>query len=149
MDVGSLNISKISDNNSQNNDYMTKYVDVNRSLENNISEEKVKTNDTQLDNKTNLKSNANVNGGSDNAEASKEEDKFNFEDFKKAIKAANEKLRETSRYLSYSIHEKTNQLLISLKDADGNVIKEIPTRESADFYAKLMEVSGILLDEKR
>lgn len=39
--------------------------------------------------------------------------------------------------------------MITIKNSDGKVIKEVPSQESLDFFAKLQELSGMLLDEKR
>lgn len=73
------------------------------------------------------------------------------EDMEKAVELANEKLKaaNSTKQFSYSIHEATKQFVITIKDSvSGEVIKEVPSKESLDFFAKLQELSGILVDEK-
>lgn len=73
------------------------------------------------------------------------------EDMQKAVELANEKLKTANsmKQFSYSIHEATKQVIITIKDSvSGEVIKEVPSKESLDFFAKLQELSGILVDEK-
>ena len=143
MDFDSLKISR---NDTEKANYTaTDYSNMSQKLETKIADEKLKVN-----NAAQLKANAdaqkkqkNVTGDEENMSAYK--GSYSIED----IKIANEKLKETTRQFSYSVHDKTNQIMIRIKDSDGKVIKEIPSEESLDFYAKLQELSGILLDEKR
>ena len=147
MDFDSLKISR---NDTEKANYTaTDYSNMSQKLETKIADEKLKVN-----NAAQLKANAdaqkkqkNVTGDEENMSAYK--GSYSIEDIESAIKIANEKLKETTRQFSYSLHDKTNQIMIRIKDSDGKVIKEIPSEESLDFDAKLQELSGILLDEKR
>lgn len=150
MDFDSLNISK--NNNVQKNyasdistSNIAKNVEVKTAEENskvNIAELKVKSDD---------------NKQSKNSEILKENNKGNnilkeddySKNIEKAIKIANEKLKESNKSFSYSVHEQTQQIMITIKDSEGEVVKQIPSEERLDFIAKLQELSGILLDEKR
>lgn len=51
--------------------------------------------------------------------------------------------------LEFSIHEQTNNVMIKVKNQDtGELIREIPPEKTLDAISKLMEVAGILIDEK-
>lgn len=48
-----------------------------------------------------------------------------------------------------SVHEGTNHIVYKVKDkASGEVIREIPEEKLLDVAAKLMELIGIVVDEK-
>lgn len=64
----------------------------------------------------------------------------------KAIKAAEG--RSTS--FEFSIHEKTKKISVKVLDKDtGEVIREVPPEKSLDMLAKLWEMAGIMVDERR
>lgn len=68
----------------------------------------------------------------------------------KAIDRAIKALEGTSTRLDFSIHEKTKHIMVKVLDKDtGEVIREIPPERSLDFLAKVWEMAGILIDEKR
>ncbi len=68
----------------------------------------------------------------------------------KAVRDANKKLAGTDRYLSYSVHKRTRDIMIKIIDSTTNeVIKEIPPEKNLDAVAKMWELVGILIDEKR
>jgi len=146
MDFDSLSISK--NNNIQGGAYSAELTSSNKNSAVKASSESVKVNTPDLKVNSNSKSNHNKNG-----EIKDDTDgiyKGNYkEDVEKAVKIANEKLKNINRQFSYSIHEQTKRVMITIKDSDGNVIKEVPSQESLDFFAKLQELSGMLLDEKR
>jgi flagellar protein FlaG len=67
-----------------------------------------------------------------------------------AISEANKILKPTNKSFSYSIHDETHEIMIQIKDNEtGEVIKEIPSEESLDRVAKMRELAGIVIDEKR
>ncbi len=147
MDFDSLNISK--NNNIQksySSDYKSNGIAKNADFK--VSEEsKVNISKELKTNSADLRKDGKIQEDGKNKGIYKGNYK---EDMENAVKLANEKLRETTnKHFSYSIHEATKQVIISVKDADGNVIKEVPSEESLDFFAKLQELSGILLDKKR
>ncbi len=50
----------------------------------------------------------------------------------------------------FGIHEKTNRVTIKIVDkSTKEVIREFPPEETLDMIAKVWEVAGILVDEKR
>ena len=50
----------------------------------------------------------------------------------------------------FGIHEKTNRVTIKMVDKDTKkVIKEFPPDETLDMIARIWEVAGIMVDEKR
>jgi len=63
-----------------------------------------------------------------------------------AIKAAQGKTTE----LSFSVHSKTKLISVKVLDKEsGTVIREIPPEKTLDFVAKLWEMAGIIIDERR
>ena len=71
------------------------------------------------------------------------------ENVEKTIDELNGKFRIFGKQLSYKLHEDTNRYIVSVEDMEtGDVIKEIPSEESLDFIAKMIEMSGLILDKK-
>jgi len=67
----------------------------------------------------------------------------------KIIDDLNKKLNTAGRELRCGIHEKTGQVMVKVVDTDtGSVIREIPPEKSLDILAKILEQSGLLVDEK-
>lgn len=68
----------------------------------------------------------------------------------KAIEAANKSLVGTYTSLEFSIHEETKQIMVKVLDRDtGEMIREIPPEKMLDIVAKIWELAGILVDERR
>jgi flagellar protein FlaG len=68
----------------------------------------------------------------------------------KAIERANKALEGRSTSFEFSIHKKTKQISIKVLDKDtGEVIREIPPEKTLDMVAKMWEMAGILVDERR
>jgi flagellar protein FlaG len=66
-----------------------------------------------------------------------------------AIEKGNKKLELYDTRLEFSIHETTKQILIKVVDTVNNeVIREIPPEKILDMVAKMMEMAGILVDER-
>jgi flagellar protein FlaG len=67
-----------------------------------------------------------------------------------AIERANKAISVSNRQFEYSIHEKTKQIMIKVIDSDTHeVVREIPPEKVLDMVAKMWEMSGILVDERR
>ena len=50
----------------------------------------------------------------------------------------------------YGIHEGTNRVTIKIVDKDTKeVIKELPPEKMLDMLARMWEMSGLMVDEKR
>lgn len=68
----------------------------------------------------------------------------------KAIEKAVKAVRGPYTTLEFNVHDKTKQIMVKVLDKEtGTVIREIPPEKSLDFIAKIWEMAGILIDEKR
>lgn len=68
----------------------------------------------------------------------------------KAIEKANKGLYGENARFEYSIHKETKQIMIKVIDSTNDeVIKEFPSEKILDMIAKLCELAGIFVDEKR
>ena len=68
----------------------------------------------------------------------------------KAIEKAVKQIQGSYTYLEFTVHEATRQIAVKVHDRDtGEVIREIPPEKTLDFVAKLWEMAGILVDERR
>ena len=83
-----------------------------------------------------------------------------LEETEEKIQADNEKVHkaitEMTKKMSsnaeavFGIHEKTNRVTIKIVDKDTKeVIKELPPEKTLDMLARVWEMAGILVDEKR
>ncbi len=71
------------------------------------------------------------------------------EKIKKAVEKLNKKLDVNSEAV-FGIHEETNRVTIKIVDrSTKEVIKELPPEKTLDMIAKVWEMAGILVDEKR
>lgn len=67
-----------------------------------------------------------------------------------AIERANKSILGGYRRFEFSIHEKTKEIMVKVIDADTNeVIREIPPEKILDMVAKMWEMVGIIVDERR
>jgi flagellar protein FlaG len=67
-----------------------------------------------------------------------------------SVKQANKSLEQFNRMIEITIHEKTHTIIYVIKDTLTNeVIKEFPPRKIQDMIAKMWEMAGILIDERR
>ena len=69
---------------------------------------------------------------------------------KKMIEEMNRKINNSNEIAMFGIHEDTNRIMIKIMDKDTKeVIKEFPPEKTLDMIAKLWEMAGILVDERR
>ena len=69
---------------------------------------------------------------------------------KKAIAEMNKKNNNTNQEAVFGVHEQTNRVMIKIVDKETKeVVKEFPPEKTLDMIAKLWEMAGILVDEKR
>ena len=81
-----------------------------------------------------------------NSEETVEQDN---EKIKKAISDLNKKISSDSEAV-FGIHDKTNRITIKIVEKDTKkVIKEFPPDKTLDMIAKVWEIAGIMVDEKR
>jgi len=66
------------------------------------------------------------------------------------IEKANKALSGGNRSFEFSIHEATKEIVIKVIDSDTNeIIREIPNEKILDMVAKMWEMTGIFVDERR
>ena len=73
--------------------------------------------------------------------------------------ASNEQIRQSVEKINknmsnseaiFGVHEATNRVMIKIVDKDTKeVIKEFPPEKTLDMIAKVWEMAGIMVDEKR
>ncbi len=67
-----------------------------------------------------------------------------------AIQKANKAISGGNRRFEFSIHDKTNEIVVKVFDSDTNeLVREIPNEKVLDMVAKMCEMAGILVDERR
>ncbi len=70
------------------------------------------------------------------------------EKIKKTVEQLNKKMTHSEAV--FGIHEGTNRVMIKIVDRDTKeLIKEYPPEQTLDMIAKVWELAGILVDEKR
>lgn len=69
---------------------------------------------------------------------------------KKAIAEMNRRINNSNEEAVFGVHEDTNRIMIKIMDKETKeVIKEFPPEKTLDMIAKIWEMAGILVDEKR
>ena len=69
---------------------------------------------------------------------------------KKMIEEMNKKINNSNEIAMFGIHEETNRVVIKIMDKDTKeVIKEFPPEKTLDMIARIWEMAGILVDERR
>jgi flagellar protein FlaG len=104
----------------------------------------------QVDKTTKVVENTEEKGQADNQNQSAEQQQAATNDqIKKAVEQLNKKMANNSEAI-FGIHEETNRVTIKIVDKDTKkVIKELPPEKTLDMIAKVWEMAGILVDEKR
>ncbi|MBR6238571.1 MAG: flagellar protein FlaG [Lachnospiraceae bacterium] len=99
----------------------------------------------KLDDNTAMVAKTQEEGNKDyNGQEQKEPD---LEQIKKAVENINKKINTEA---VFGIHEGTNRVTIKLVDKNTKeTIKELPPEKTLDMIAKVWEMAGILVDEKR
>ena len=128
----------------------------------NFSTQDVSTRPAAQDVRDNVKNVKNT-AGSDNADLKKADTKSDTEAVEQESRAAEEKKNAEIRAavdkinksipnteVVFGIHDKTNRVMIKIIDKDSKkVIREYPPEKTLDIIAKVWEMAGILVDEKR
>ena len=71
-----------------------------------------------------------------------------MEQIRKAVDDLNKKMANSEAI--FGIHEKTNRVTIKIVDKKSKeVIKELPAEKTLDMIAKVWEMAGLMVDEKR
>ena len=67
-----------------------------------------------------------------------------------AIQKANKAISGGNMRFEFSIHEKTNEIVVKVFNSDTDeLVREIPNEKVLDMVAKMCEMAGILVDERR
>ena len=100
----------------------------------------------QIDRTTSIVENAQEKGQA-NSEQNKDQQPTN-EQIRKAVEQLNRNLSNSEAV--FGIHEETNRVTIKIVDkSTKEVIKELPPETTLDMIAKVWELAGILVDERR
>ena len=93
--------------------------------------------------------NDNVNNRSKKQVKTAEKEKYQENEIIDAIESANKKFVAYGSKFEFSIHEKTKQIMVKVRDVNANeVVREIPPEKILDLVAAIWEISGIIVDEK-
>lgn len=67
-----------------------------------------------------------------------------------AIERANKAVQLVDTSFEFSIHEETHQIMVKVLNRETKeVIREIPPEKILDMVAKIWEMAGIIVDERR
>lgn len=67
-----------------------------------------------------------------------------------SVDRINRMFEESNRRFEYTVHEKTNNIIIRVIDEVTNeVVKEIPPEKILNIVASIMELAGLIVDERR
>lgn len=67
-----------------------------------------------------------------------------------AVAKANKAIAGNNRRFEVMVHEKTKTIMVKVVDTDTNeVIREIPPEKILDLVANLMQLAGLIVDERR
>ena len=92
--------------------------------------------------------NASEKGNADYQE-NREDQQPNPEQLKKAVEQMKKGQLENSEAV-FGFHEETNRVTIKIVDKETKkVIKELPPEKTLDMIAKVWELAGLMVDEKR
>ena len=70
--------------------------------------------------------------------------------FVEAIEKVNKRFLGDGKELSFSIHEKTKQIMVKIVDKQSKeVVKEIPPEKILDMVAEMCENAGLFIDERK
>ena len=101
----------------------------------------------QVDRTTNVVENTKEKGQAESGEQGKGQQQTN-ERIRKAVEQLNKKIGNSEAI--FGIHEATNRVTIKIVDKDTKeVIKELPPEKTLDMIAKVWDMAGILVDERR
>jgi len=102
----------------------------------------------QVDKTTTVVENSQEKGNADSSEQGKDQQQLNHERIRKAVERLNKNLADSEAV--FGIHEETNRVTIKIVDKNTKeVIKELPPEKTLDMIAKVWEMAGILIDERR
>lgn len=103
----------------------------------------------QVDNTVNVVAESQGKGNSSNNSNEQQQQQPTNEQLKRAVEQLNKNMVAHSEAV-FGIHEGTNRVTIKIVDKDTKeVLKELPPEKTLDMIAKVWEMAGILVDERR
>lgn len=100
------------------------------------------------DKATSVVENSQGKGSADASQQGNEKQASN-DRIRKAVEQMNKNMASHSEAI-FGIHEDTNRVTIKIVDKDTKkVLKELPPEKTLDMIARVWEMAGILIDEKR
>ena len=101
-----------------------------------------------VDKTTSVVENVKEKGSSNNGEQQSKDQQATNEQIRKAVEQLNKSMKNSEAV--FGIHEDTNRVTIKIIDkGTKEVIKELPPEKTLDMIAKVWEMAGLLVDEKR
>ena len=77
-------------------------------------------------------------------------EKISVEFLDKAINKANSTMKAQNRYMVFRVHEKTKDIMVKVIDSETHeVVREIPPEKLLDMFANMLEMAGLIVDERR
>ncbi len=108
------------------------------------------TSEIQTSITTNTNNDSNIESLPEMKRKTKTELDMNEKDWIALIERANKAINGANKSFEYSIHEATKQIIVKVIDKDTNeVIREIPSEKILDMVAKMWELNGLFVDERR
>lgn len=102
----------------------------------------------RVDQTTNIVENAQEKGRADSGEQQGKEQQASNEQIRKAVEQLNKSMANSEAV--FGIHEDTNRVTIKIVDkTTKEVIKELPPEKTLDMIARVWDMAGILVDERR
>lgn len=102
----------------------------------------------RVDQTTNIVGNAQEKGRADGGEQQGKEQQASNEQIRKAVEQLNKSMANSEAV--FGIHEDTNRVTIKIVDkTTKEVIKELPPEKTLDMIARVWDMAGILVDERR
>lgn len=102
-----------------------------------------------VDKTTKVVENAQGKGQNNTSAEQNSDQQAKNEQIRKAVENLNKKMAANSEAI-FGIHEETNRVTIKIVDkTTKETIKELPPEKTLDMIAKVWELAGILVDEKR
>lgn len=105
----------------------------------------------QVDNTVNVvaEGQSKGNAGGNSGEQQQQPQQLSNEQLRRAVEQLNKNMMAHSEAV-FGIHEGTNRVTIKIVDKDTKeVLKELPPEKTLDMIAKVWEMAGILVDERR
>ncbi len=103
----------------------------------------------QVDNTVSVVAEGQSKGNASGNSGEQQQQQFTNDQIKRAVEQLNKSMMAHSEAV-FGMHEGTNRVTIKIVDKDTKeVLKEFPPEKTLDMIAKVWEMAGILVDERR